>query len=394
MEYKIIHLPKEKWKGTIVPIRYTTVQYYDVAVNRNKNGYSVEIEKKDFAQPVTHSPEEYNFPDKLYEDFRETAYAWGVIVEDELVAVIETDPELWSNRLRITELWVAEPYQKRGIGHSLMEIAKEQARLERRRAIILETQSCNVNAIDFYLHEGFQLIGMDTCCYKNNDLQRKEVRIELGWFPEKKRRLGREEIEIRMETEDDWYEIENMTRNAFWNKHKLGCDEHYLVHRLHQHKDYIPELSRIAVKDGAIIGYIMYSKARIVDEATTHEILTFGPLCVEPKWQGTGVGELLLRETMQIAAGKGYKGIVIFGEPDYYPRIGFKTCDHFHITTPDGKNFDAFMGIELIKDGLKDIKGKFYESEVFEKLPSEEVEEFDKQFPRLHRIKFPGQWGN
>lgn len=394
MEFEIIHLPKEKWKGTIIPIKYTTEQYYDVAVNRNKNGYSVEIEKKDFVQPVTHSPEEYNFPDKLYEDYREKAYAWGVLVEDELVATIETDPEPWSNRLRVTELWVAEPYQKRGIGHSLMEIAKEQARHERRRAIILETQSCNVNAIDFYLHEGFQLIGLDTCCYKNNDLQRKEVRIELGWFPEKKTRLSREEIEIRMETEDDWYDIERMTRNAFWNKYKPGCDEHYLVHKMLQDKDYLPDLSRIAVKDGAIIGYIMYSKARIVDDSVTHEILTFGPLCVDPKWQGCGIGEILLRETMQIAADKGYKGIVIFGEPDYYPRNEFKTCDNFQITTSDGKNFDAFMGIELIKDGMKDIKGKFYESEVFETLPVEEVEEFDKQFPRLHRLKFPGQWNN
>ena len=42
----------------------------------------------------------------------------------------------------------------------------------------------NVNAIDFYLHEGFSLIGMDTCCYKNDDLQRKEVRLDFGWFPE------------------------------------------------------------------------------------------------------------------------------------------------------------------------------------------------------------------
>lgn len=394
MKFEIIHLPKEKWKGTIIPIKYTTEQYYDVAVNRNKNGYSIEIEKKDFAQPVTHSPEEYNFPDKLYEDYREKAFAWGVLVEDELVAAIETDPEPWSNRLRVTELWVAEPYQKRGIGHSLMEIAKEQARHERRRAIILETQSCNVNAIDFYLHEGFQLIGLDTCCYKNNDLQRKEVRIELGWFPEKKTRLSREEIEIRMETVDDWFDIERMTQNAFWNKYKPGCDEHYLVHKMLQNKDYLPDLSRIAVKDGAVIGYIMYSKARIVDDAVTHEILTFGPLCVDPKWQGCGIGEILLRETMQIAADKGYKGIVIFGEPDYYPRIGFKTCDNFHITTPDGKNFSAFMGIELIKDGMKDIKGKFYESEVFETLPAEEVEEFDRQFPRLHRLKFPGQWNN
>jgi hypothetical protein len=44
---------------------------------------------------------------------------------------------------------------------------------------------------------------MDTCCYKNNDLQRKEVRLEFGWFSEEKERLNGEEVEIRMETRSD-----------------------------------------------------------------------------------------------------------------------------------------------------------------------------------------------
>lgn len=392
MEYEIIHLSKEKWKGTIIPIRYTTDKYYVVIVNKTGKGFAIDIEKKDFAEPVTHTPEEYNYPDKLYEDHLENAYAWGVLVNDELVAAMETDQELWSNRLRITELWVAENYQKQGIGHALIEMAKEQARRQRRRAIILETQSCNVNAIDFYQHEGFTLIGMDTCCYKNNDLQRKEVRLEFGWFPKKKKRLSREEVETRMETEDDWYKVELMTQHAFWNNHHLGCDEHYLVHKMRQDKDFLPELSRIAVKDGEIIGYIMYSKAKVVDGEDTHEVVTFGPLCVEPKWQGCGVGELLLRETMDIAKNKGYKGIIIFGEPDYYPRIGFKTCDNFNITSAEGRNFDAFMGIELWEGSMKGIKGKFYESEVFENLPKEEVEEYSKKFPKLKKLRFPGQW--
>lgn len=97
MEYEIVHLSKEKWKGTIIPIGYTTKKYYDVCINKADKGFTIEIEKKDFAE---------------------------------------------SNRLRITELWVAEKYQKQGIGHALIEMAKEQARRERRRAIILETQSC------------------------------------------------------------------------------------------------------------------------------------------------------------------------------------------------------------------------------------------------------------
>ena len=184
MKYEIIHLPKEKWKGTIIPIKYTTDKYYDVSIKKTIEGFTFEIEKKSFDVPVTHTPEEYDFPDKLYEDHWDDANAWGVLVNEELVAAIETSHESWSNRLRISELWVNEKYRKQGIGRALVEMAKEQARREHCRAIILETQSCNVNAIDFYLHEGFSLIGMDTCCYKNDDLQRKEVRLDFGWFPE------------------------------------------------------------------------------------------------------------------------------------------------------------------------------------------------------------------
>ena len=392
MEHKIVHLPKDKWKGTILPIGYKTDKYYDVIVNKTNKGYAIEIEKKDFEEPVIHSPEDYDFPDKLYEDHWENAYAWGVLINERLIAAIETEQELWSNRLRITELWVAEEYHRQGIGHALIEIAKEQVRRERRRALILETQSCNVNAIDFYHHEGFGLIGMDTCCYKNNDLERKEVRLELGWFPPQKQRLSREEVELRQETPEDYYQVELMTQHAFWNKHHLGCDEHYLVHKLRTSKDYLPELSRIAVKDGEVIGCIMYSKAQIVAEHKVHEIITFGPLCIEPQYQGCGVGEMLLRETMKLAADKGFKGIVIFGEPDYYPRIGFKTCDNFNITTEDGKNFDSFMAIELSEGGLKGIKGRFYESEVFKNITKEEVEEYNKKFPKLEKQRFPGQW--
>ena len=215
-------------------------------------GFSVSIGKKRFSAPVTHSPEEYDFPDKLYEEFRPEACAWGVLEKGEPVAVIETEPEEWSNRLRVTELWVSPARQKQGLGRALMDVAKEQARLERRRALMLETQSCNVNAVDFYLHEGFTLIGLDTCCYQNNDLERKEVRLEMGWFPKRRGKLSRNEVEIRPERPEDYRDVERMTQLAFWNKYRMGCDEHYLVHRLRSSRDYLPEISRIAVKDGEV----------------------------------------------------------------------------------------------------------------------------------------------
>lgn len=185
-QYKIIHLPKEQWKNVPIPMRYTTEQYYDVKIQKNNDCFHIDLIKETLTEPISHYPEEYDFPDKLYQEHWQNAYAWGIVEEmegkQELAACIETCPEDWSNRLIVTELWVHERLRRKGVGHALMEIAKQQADLEHRRAIILETQSCNVPAIRFYLKEGFELIGFDSCCYSNRDIDRKEVRLDLGYF--------------------------------------------------------------------------------------------------------------------------------------------------------------------------------------------------------------------
>jgi ribosomal protein S18 acetylase RimI-like enzyme len=48
------------------------------------------------------------------------------------------------------------------------------------RMLVLETQSCDVPAIGFYLRFGFELIGFDAAAYSNEDIAKKEVRLEFG----------------------------------------------------------------------------------------------------------------------------------------------------------------------------------------------------------------------
>ncbi len=177
----IVFLPPERWKGFPIPMRYTTETYYDVVSERTEDGWKVRLVKKRFDEPVTHTPEEYDFPDKLYAEHWSGAKARGIVSESgELLACIETAPEEWSNRLIVTEMWVAEGFRRQGIGHRLMALAKKQAAEERRRALILETQSCNTGAVAFYESEGFRLIGWDLCCYSNRDIERREVRMNMG----------------------------------------------------------------------------------------------------------------------------------------------------------------------------------------------------------------------
>ena len=198
------------------------------------------------------------------------------------------------------------------------------------------------------------------------------------------------ELIIRLETPADHYAVEEITRDAFWEfwdseyreSGKRICDEHLLVHKLRNVEAFVPELNYIAEADGKIVGHIIYTKSWIESEdGTKHETLTFGPLTVTPEYQRKGIGKALMKHTLTKAKELGYRAVLIFGHPEYYPRVGFKRAGDFGLTTPDGKTFDAFMVYPLYNGALNEIKGKYYIDPVYEDLPQEEVLEFDKRFP-------------
>ncbi len=184
MSFVIVALPKEKWKGAVIPMVTRSDSYYDFELSPlDQDGCRISIVRKAAEKEIVHTPEEYDFPDSLYQDHWEGAEAYGVVNDDgEMMACIEVCPEEWSNRLLVTELWVSDALRGKGVGKKLMDKAKEVATCQNRRAIILETQSCNTNAIGFYLHQVFELIGIDTCCYTHNDIGRRVESINLGYF--------------------------------------------------------------------------------------------------------------------------------------------------------------------------------------------------------------------
>ena len=62
----------------------------------------------------------------------------------------------------------------------LMQIILSEALKSGARMAVLETQTCNENAIAFYKKHGFKIIGFDLFAYSNIDPERNEVRIEMG----------------------------------------------------------------------------------------------------------------------------------------------------------------------------------------------------------------------
>jgi len=172
-------LSKEKWQGYEIDFRYETANYFDAGIKQDSNGFYVSFIKKPFSAPVTKE-----FKDKLFPNHWEGSQAFGIFDGDNLIACLEIWKEEWSNRLRVTELWVDEKYRRQGMGKGLMDLAKSKAQKFGCRALILETQSCNEKAIAFYLSQGLSLFGFDRSCYGNDDVEKKEVRLELGIYLE------------------------------------------------------------------------------------------------------------------------------------------------------------------------------------------------------------------
>ncbi len=169
-------LPKDQYEGYELVFSYDTKAYFDVRVRSSDNVFAIEMVKQPCA--LTHK----EFTDKLFAPHWDDPHAYGLWDGNDLLAVLEVSPEEWNNRLRITSICVREGYRRRGIGTLLMTRAKEIARTQKRRALVLETQSCNVGAIKFYRTQGFELIGFDSCAYSNQDIEKHEFRIEMGYL--------------------------------------------------------------------------------------------------------------------------------------------------------------------------------------------------------------------
>ncbi len=195
--------------------------------------------------------------------------------------------------------------------------------------------------------------------------------------------MNKNDYIIRLETPADYRTVENINREAFWNLSVPGANEHYLAHVMRDHADFIPELDFIIEVNRKIIANIMYTKSKLVDESGKEkEILSFGPICVLPKYQRMGYGKILIEHSFAKAVEMGYDTVVIFGNPDNYVSRGFKSSSKYNVCL-DGDIFPAALLVKELREGVLDGRKWYYhESPVSELLNDEEkFKLFDAEFP-------------
>jgi predicted N-acetyltransferase YhbS len=198
-------------------------------------------------------------------------------------------------------------------------------------------------------------------------------------------------VRIRNEEKADFERVERITRQAFWNLYVPGCVEHYLVHVMRSHKDFVPELDLVIEVDDRIIGNIMYTKARLVDESGQEKgILTFGPVCILPGYQRKGYGKMLMERSFELAAALDYDVIVIFGNPGNYVGRGFKSCKKYNICLENDIYPSAMLVKELKPGALDGRKWIYYDSPVM-RIDENDAERFDEGLEKMEKKIQPSQ---
>jgi predicted N-acetyltransferase YhbS len=192
------------------------------------------------------------------------------------------------------------------------------------------------------------------------------------------------EIKLRQENEKDYEIVEEITREAFWNLHFPGCCEHLLIHNLRNAKEFIKELDFVAIFNNEIVGNIVYAETKVKNSNTERTVLTFGPVSVLPEYQNKGIGSKLINHTVQLAKEMDYKAVIIYGDPEYYKRFGFKASKEYGITNKDKKYPAALLVLELYPNALTGITGIFDEGVAYE-IDEKELEEFEKRFDRKEK---------
>ena len=209
-------------------------------------------------------------------------------------------------------------------------------------------------------------------------------------------------MNIRLEQPQDWREVENLTREAFWNVYRPGCTEHYVLNQYRHNPDFIPELDFVMEEDGKIIGHVMFSKAEIILNDGSHfPSWTFGPISIHPDYKRKGYGLKLLNYALEKAKEMGIGLLLMEGNIDFYKHAGFDLASKFKIhyhDEPRDADVPYFLAQELIPDwlftnGIVEAtycppKGYFVADE-----NPEAFEAYDATFPKKEKLRVPGQLG-
>ena len=198
-------------------------------------------------------------------------------------------------------------------------------------------------------------------------------------------------ITIRHEQQNDCRIAEEVTREAFWNLYCPGANEHYMVHTLRKHSDFMPELSFVIELDGRLVGSIFYTRAKVIrEDGSSMDTVSFGPVSIHPDFHRRGLGRALISHSIQAAKDAGHRAIIIGGFRYHYEPYGFVGAKKYGIAMPDGKYYTGIMALPLFEGALDEAQGQVRFSAAL--YPDKSgFDAYDATFPEKEKCVLPCQ---
>lgn len=169
--------------------------------------------------------------------------------------------------------------------------------------------------------------------------------------------INKSDIHIRQEKNTDFNDVHILIEKAYRNDEASDHREQFLVENLRKSENFIPELSLIAEYENKIVGHILLTRIKIINQLQEYESLALAPVSVLPQYQNQGIGGLLIKTAHKIARELQFKSIVLLGHATYYPKFGYKKAKSFGIELPFDVPHEYCMAIELIENGLFKVSG-------------------------------------
>ena len=149
-ETQIIKMDKADLQDRINIFQYESSGHYKVNIQANEDGWTIDLKKESFQQPF----KKWIDTDKVVQPYKGDSEIYGAFIEGQEAGLIQFEYQRHNKSVRVWDIDVWPEFQHQGIGTALMNKCIPRAREYGARRIILEVQSSNLRAIDFYRKMG------------------------------------------------------------------------------------------------------------------------------------------------------------------------------------------------------------------------------------------------
>jgi predicted N-acetyltransferase YhbS len=115
-----------------------------------------------------------------------------------------------------------------------------------------------------------------------------------------------------------------------------------------------PKLSFVAIEEDRVVGSIQLSPIHV----GAHALYLLGPLVVDPKQRGNGLGLALMGRSIDVAKKTPAKGTLLIGDAPYYERAGFAPISAGRVELPGPWDPARLLGLAHSAFDMGELSGK------------------------------------